>query len=333
MAISLAYTPELAKSTSVWYDRVKSVIPEGEWHAHATYVAAINDLKKERNAVVLAHNYQTPEIFHCVADISGDSLALARRALETDAEVIVMAGVHFMAETVKLLNPEKTVLIPDLRAGCSLAESITAEDIRRLRKLYPGVPVVTYVNTSAAVKAESDICCTSGNAVAVVESLGVERVMFLPDEYLADYVAQQTDVEIISWQGHCEVHERFTAEQLLEYRKNFDHLTIIAHPECPPDVLGVADFVGSTAQMQEYVHKNRPPRVLMVTECSMSDNVAVDVTDVEFIRPCNLCPHMKRITLENIYKALDTLEPRIEIDPAVAEGARRSVERMLALSH
>ena len=333
MAISLAYTPELAKSTSVWYDRVKSVIPEGEWPAHAPYVAAINDLKKERNAVVLAHNYQTPEIFHCVADISGDSLALARRALETDAEVIVMAGVHFMAETVKLLNPEKTVLIPDLRAGCSLAESITAEDIRRLRKLYPGVPVVTYVNTSAAVKAESDICCTSGNAVAVVESLGVERVMFLPDEYLADYVAQQTDVEIISWQGHCEVHERFTAEQLLEYRKNFDHLTIIAHPECPPDVLGVADFVGSTAQMQEYVHKNRPPRVLMVTECSMSDNVAVDVTDVEFIRPCNLCPHMKRITLENIYKALDTLEPRIEIDPAVAEGARRSVERMLALSH
>jgi quinolinate synthase len=266
-----------------------------------------------------------------VADITGDSLALARRAVETDAEVIVLAGVHFMAETAKLLNPEKTVLIPDQRAGCSLAESITAEDVRQLRQSYPGVPVVTYVNTSAEVKAESDICCTSGNAVEVVESLGAERVMFLPDEYLAAYVAQQTSVEIILWRGHCEVHERFTASELEQYRENYDHLTIIAHPECPPDVLKAADFVGSTAQMTDYVQSQRPPRVLMVTECSMSDNVAADVTDVEFIRPCNLCPHMKRITLANIYQALETLEPRVEIDSSVAEKARRSVERMLAL--
>ncbi len=331
MLASSEYTAEVAATTAAAYERIKSVIPAIEWPVHAPYVAAINDLKKQRNAVVLAHNYQTPEIFHCVADISGDSLALARRAAETDAEVIVLAGVHFMAETAKLLNPGKIVLIPDERAGCSLAESITAEDVRQLRQKHPGVPVVTYVNTSAEVKAESDICCTSGNAVAVVESLGAEKVIFIPDEYLAAYVAQQTDVEIIPWQGHCEVHERFTAEELERYRENYDQLTIIAHPECPPDVLEAADFVGSTAQMQNYVQSQRPPRVLMVTECSMSDNVAADITDVEFIRPCNLCPHMKRITLANIYQALETLEPRVEIDSAIAASARRSVERMLAL--
>ncbi len=331
MVASLEYSPELAKTTAASYDRVKSVIPAIEWPVHAPYVAAINDLKKRRNAVVLAHNYQTPEIYHCVADISGDSLALARRAVETDAEVIVLAGVHFMAETAKLLNPEKIVLIPDERAGCSLAESITAEDVRQLRQKYPGVPVVTYVNTSAEVKAESDICCTSGNALEVVESLAADRVIFLPDEYLAAYVAEQTDIEIISWRGHCEVHERFTASELEQYRADYDELTIIAHPECPPDVLKAADFVGSTAQMQDYVQTQRPVRVLMVTECSMSDNVAADIQDVEFIRPCNLCPHMKRITLANIYEALETLEPRVEIDPAVAVRARDSVERMLAL--
>ncbi len=317
--------------TAALYENVKSVIPDIEWPVHAPYVAAINDLKKERNAVILAHNYQTPEIFHCVADIAGDSLALARRAMETDADVIVLAGVHFMAETAKLLNPDKVVLIPDEKAGCSLAESITAADIRELRQRYPDVPVVTYVNTSAEVKAESDICCTSGNAVEVVESLGTEQVIFLPDEYLANYVAQQTDVKIIQWQGHCEVHERFTASELEQYRVDFDELTIIAHPECPPDVLNVADFVGSTAQMQAYVHRERPARVLLVTECSMSDNVAAEVPDVEFIRPCNLCPHMKRITLANIYECLETLEPRVEIDPGVAERARLAVERMLAI--
>ena len=313
------------------YDKVRHVIPDVEWAVHAGFVEEINNLKAQRNAVVLAHNYQTPEIFHCVADITGDSLALARRAADADADVIVMAGVHFMAETVKLLNPSKTVLIPDERAGCSLAESITAEDVRALRDQNPGAPVVTYVNTSAAVKAESDICCTSGNAVEVVESLGAGEVIFLPDEYLANYVAQQTDVKIITWQGHCEVHERFSADELEQYRAEFDELTIIAHPECPPDVLGAADFVGSTAQMQSYVHRERPRRVLMVTECSMSDNVAVEIRDVEFIRPCNLCPHMKRITLANIQQCLETLRPKIEIDPAVADRARLAVERMLAV--
>jgi len=329
----LSPSPSSASSpgTDAAYERVKTVIPDIEWLLHEPYVASINELKKTRNAVILAHNYQTPEIYHCVADISGDSLALARRAADTDADVIVMAGVHFMAETAKLLNPDKVVLIPDLQAGCSLADSINAADIRRLRRQYPGLRVVTYVNTSAEVKAESDICCTSGNAVEVVESLGVDRVLFLPDEYLAAYVAEQTDVEIIPWQGHCEVHERFTATELEQYRESFDELTIIAHPECPPDVLGAADYVGSTAQMQSYIQDKRPKRVLMVTECSMSDNVAASVTDVEFIRPCNLCPHMKRITLANIQNALETLQPRVEIDPSVAVGARRAVGRMLAV--
>jgi quinolinate synthase len=330
----MVHTPDVSealKSTAHFYERVKTVIPDVEWPVHAPYVAAINALKKERNAVILAHNYQTPEIFHCVADITGDSLALARQAVETDAEVIVLAGVHFMAETAKLLNPDKIVLIPDEKAGCSLAESITAADIRAMREKHPGAPVVTYVNTSAEVKAESDICCTSGNAVEVVESLGVDEVIFLPDEYLADYVAQQTNVKIISWQGHCEVHERFTGSQLERYRADYDGLTIIAHPECPPDVLDAADFVGSTAQMQGFVQTEKPKRVLMVTECSMSDNVAAAITDVEFIRPCNLCPHMKRITLANIFVALETLQPRIEIDSAVQAAARRAVERMIAI--
>jgi len=311
------------------YERVKKVIPDIEWPIHAPHIAAINELKREKNAVILAHNYQTPEIYHCVADITGDSLALAQRAVETDADVIVLAGVHFMAETAKLLNPHKTVLIPDLDAGCSLAESITAADVRRLREQYPGVPVVTYVNTSAEVKAECDICCTSGNALAIVESLGTDRVIFLPDEYLASYVAEQTDVEIITWQGHCEVHERFTAEELESFRAGHDGLTIIAHPECPPDVLATSDFVGSTAQMQDYVLNERPAKVLMVTECSMSDNVSAGVDDVEFIRPCNLCPHMKKITLANIRESLETLSPAVEIEPAIAVRARAAVERML----
>ena len=329
---TLEYTPEVAQATAAAYQRVSSVIPSVEWPVHAPYVAAIQRLKRERNAIILAHNYQTPEIFHCVADITGDSLALATCAEETDAEVIVLAGVHFMAETAKLLNPDKVVLIPDLRAGCSLADTITASDVRKLRQEYPGVPVVTYVNTSAEVKAESDICCTSGNAVEIVESLGSERVIFIPDEYLADYVAGQTDVEIIRWHGHCEVHERFTASDIESYRKNFSHLVVIAHPECPPDVLEMADVVGSTARMIDFVRNQRPEKVLMVTECSMSDNVAAEITDVEFVRPCNLCPHMKRITLPKIYEALITLEPSVTIEADVAERARRSVERMLEKS-
>jgi quinolinate synthase len=325
----LSYTPAVARATAPLYARVERIIPEIEWPVHAPLIDAINRLKRRRNAVILAHNYQTPEIYHCVADITGDSLALARKAAETDAEVIVLAGVHFMAETAKILNPEKTVLIPDSRAGCSLASSITAADVRLLRQKYPGVPVVTYVNTSAEVKAESDICCTSANAVEVVNSLGAPRVIMLPDEYLAKYTQSKTDVEIIAWHGHCEVHERFTGAEIASYRAAHPGVIVIAHPECPPDVLGASDYVGSTAGMQKYVADKRPSKVLMVTECSMSDNVAAETPDVEFVRPCNLCPHMKRITLAKIHSALLTLSPRVEVDPAVAARARSAVQRML----
>ncbi|HEY4561560.1 MAG TPA: quinolinate synthase NadA [Thermoanaerobaculia bacterium] len=329
---ALDYTPEVARATAAIHEKVRPVIPDLEWPVHAPYIAAINELKRQRNAVVLAHNYQTPEIFHGVADFVGDSLALAQQGAKTDADVIVLAGVHFMAETAKILSPEKTVLIPDPLAGCSLAASITADDIRLLRQRYPGVPVVTYVNTSAAVKAESDICCTSANAVAVVESLGVDRVIFLPDEFLGKYVASQTDVQIILWKGHCEVHERFTGKELRSYRQaQGDGVEILAHPECPPDVLAEADFVGSTAAMIRHVGEARPRRVVMVTECSMSDNVAVEYPDVEFIRPCNLCPHMKRITLPKILRSLQTMETKVEVDPEVGRRARVAVERMLAV--
>jgi len=327
----LEYTPAVAAATQPIYEQVKSVIPEFEWPVHAPYIEAINRLKRERNAVILAHNYMTPEIFHGVADIVGDSLLLARKAAETDADVIVLAGVHFMAETAKLLSPEKTVLMPDMAAGCSLAASITGADVRLLREKYPGVPVVTYVNTSAEVKAESDICCTSGNAVKIVESLGVDRVICLPDQYLARYIASQTEVEVIYWEGSCEVHERFTGAQLRDYRKQFSDIVIVAHPECPQDVLKEADFVGSTAKMVDYVGEAKPQRVLLVTECSMSDNVAVEHPDVEFIRPCNLCPHMKLITLPKILGALTEMSPAVEIDPKIAERARVTVERMLAI--
>jgi quinolinate synthase len=326
-----AYTPEVAERTADVYARIKSVMPALEWPLHAPEVDAIRRLKAERNAIVLAHNYQTPEIYHGVADLVGDSLGLARRAAETDAEVIVMAGVHFMAETAKLVSPQKTVLIPDPEAGCSLAASITAADVRLLRDAYPGVPVVTYVNTSAEVKAEADVCCTSSNAVQVVESLGAPRVIFLPDRYLADHVARQTDVGIIAWHGQCEVHERFTGAEIRDFRSSFADLTVIAHPECPPDVLDAADYVGSTAGMIGYVRDRRPARVLMLTECSMSDNVAAEIDDVAFVRPCNLCPHMKRITLPKIRRALETLETEVHLDPATAERARRSVQRMLEI--
>jgi quinolinate synthase len=302
-----------------------------EWPAYASDIDAILRLKRERNAVILAHNYQTPEIFHCVADIVGDSLALAREAMRVDASVIVLAGVHFMAETAKLLNPSKTVLTPDVAAGCSLADSITPMDVARLRQRYPGVPVVTYVNTSAAVKAASDICCTSGNAKQVVESLGVERVIMIPDEYLAKNVAAETDVEIITWAGHCEVHAQFTPEDIREVRDAYPGVVVLTHPECPPDVVAEADFSGSTAAMSAYVDANKPPRVVLVTECSMSDNIAAANPDIAFLRPCNLCPHMKRITLPKIRTALETMREPITIDPAIAERARRSVERMLAV--
>ena len=324
-------TTGLLERTAPLYDRVRSVIPSIEWPVFAEDIDAILALKRQRNAVILAHNYQTPEIFNCVADIVGDSLALAREAMKTDAEVIVLAGVHFMAETAKLLNPGRTVLIPDLRAGCSLAASITAADVRLLRQRWPGVPIVTYVNTSAAVKAESDICCTSGNAKKIVESLGVPKVIMLPDEYLAQNIAAETKVEIVTWAGHCEVHERFSAADVRQLRIGHPGIVVLAHPECPPEVVAEADFAGSTAAMADYVSREKPGRVVLMTECSMSDNIAALNPGIDFVRPCNLCPHMKRITLPKIRRALETMRHEVTIDPAVATAARRAVERMLAI--
>jgi quinolinate synthase len=315
--------------TPIAITRATDVLPEAEIVALQPLIDEINWWKKERNAIVAAHNYMTPDIYHLAADITGDSLALAQIAVETEADVIVLAGVHFMAETAKLINPEKMVLIPDLLAGCSLADGITGADVRALREQHPGAPVVTYVNTSAEVKAESDICCTSSNAVAVVESLGVDKVIFTPDRYLGKWVASQTDIEVVLWEGSCIVHERFTGEEIAEYRRGYNGIKVIAHPECPPDVLAEADYVGSTHGMIQWVTTNQPGRVMMITECSMADNVASQTPNTEYIRPCNLCPYMKRITLHNIRDSLVTLTHQIEIDPAIAERARRAVSRML----
>ncbi len=325
------YTAEVAARTAPLYERVKRVVPAIEWPVFAPDIDAILELKRRRNAVVLAHNYQTPEIFNTVADIVGDSLALAREAAQVDADVIVLCGVHFMAETAKLMNPSRTVLIPDLEAGCSLAASISGADVRALKAKHPGVPVVTYVNTSAEVKAESDVCCTSGNAVEVVESLGVERVIFLPDEYLAKNVAAQTDVEIISWQGRCEVHERFTPADIDVLRSAHPGIIVLAHPECDRPVVEAADFAGSTAAMSKYVSERRPAEVALITECSMSDNVAVANPDVEFVRPCNLCPHMKRITLSKIRRSLETMNFEVDVPADIAARARLAVERMVEI--
>ncbi len=317
--------------TAPLYQKVRSVIPAIEWPVFADDVEAILALKKQRDAVILAHNYMTPEIFHCVADIVGDSLALAREAMKVDAKVIVLAGVHFMAETAKMLNPSKTVLIPDVEAGCSLASSITAADVRLMRQRYPGRPVVTYVNSTAEVKAESDICCTSGNALKIIESLGVPEVIMLPDEFLAQNIAKQTKVKIIAWAGHCEVHQRFTPAEVRALRADHPGVIILAHPECPPDVVAEADYAGSTADMSAYVGREKPARVVLLTECSMADNVSVNHPDVHFVRPCNLCPHMKRITLPKIRRSLETMTHEVTIDPALMERARRSVERMVAV--
>jgi quinolinate synthase len=327
----LEWNDEVANATAHLYERVKNVVPSVEWPFFAPYVKAINELKEKRGAVILAHNYQTPEIYNCVADFVGDSLQLAREAAKTKAKVIVQCGVHFMAETAKVLNPDKTVLIPDSKAGCSLASSITGDDVRLLRERFPGVPVVTYVNTTAEVKAETDICCTSSNALQVVESLGADKVIFLPDEYLAKYVASQTKVKIIAWKGHCEVHERFTGDELRKYRADDPNVQIIAHPECPPDVIAEADFTGSTAHMIDWVRKKHPRKVVMVTECSMASNVKVELPDVEFVQPCNLCPHMKRITLPKILDSLVNMQEEVVVDPLIAEKARRAVERMIHL--
>ena len=325
------YTETVRAETDALYRRVADVIPPFEWPRFAPLIHAINALKRERGAVILAHNYMTPEIFNCVGDFMGDSLQLAREAQATDAKIIVQAGVQFMAETAKILSPEKTVLIPDLRAGCSLAASITGADVRALKARHPGVPIVTYVNTSAEVKAECDICCTSSNAVQVVESLGADKVILVPDQFLARNVAAQTDVDILTWDGACEVHERFTGEDIDEIREAHPGVKVIAHPECPPDVLAKADFAGSTAAMAGYVAQHKPEKAALITECSMSDNVAAANPGVDFIKPCNLCPHMKRITLEKIYDALRLGQHEVHIADDVAERARRAIQRMLDL--
>lgn len=318
----------LNKSTAEIYKKISKSVPEIEWKIHAPLIEKINNLKIKKNAVILAHNYQTPEIYHGVADISADSLALAEEAAKTSASIIVLCGVHFMAETAKLMNPTKKVLLPDMSAGCSLSSSITADDVRLLKQKYPGVPVVSYVNTSAEVKAESDVCCTSANAVKVVESLKVDRVIFLPDQYLAKYVASNTKVKIISWKGTCIVHEKFTAKEVEEVRAANPGIKIIAHPECPPDVIRASDFAGSTSGMIDYVNKNKPKKVMLVTECSMSDNVEADNPEVEFVKPCNLCPYMKKINLEKILDCLENETNEIIIDKKIAEAARKSVKRM-----
>jgi quinolinate synthase len=335
MGVELAYTDTVARATDGLYAKVSRFIPRMEWHAYAPVIAEINRMKREKDAVILAHNYMTPEIFHCVGDFVGDSLALAREAARTDAKVIVQAGVHFMAETSKILSPEKTVLIPSMKAGCSLAASITGADVRLLRQKYPGLPVVTYVNTSADVKAESDICCTSGNAVTVVEAIardfGTDTVIMIPDKYLARNVAAKTGVKVITWEGACEVHERFTAQEIRDYRASHPGITVLAHPECPPDVVAQADFAGSTAAMINYVGDKKPSRVVMITECSMSDNVAVEHPDVEFVRPCNLCPHMKRITLDGILHSLQTMTHEVIVPATIAARAKAPIDRMLAV--
>ena len=324
----MEFTSEIRKATEPIYQKISKAIPEIEWSIHAPYIYEINKLKKEKNAIILAHNYQTPEIYHGISDFSADSLALAVKAAETKADIIVMCGVHFMAETAKLMNPKKKVLLPDMRAGCSLSSSVTGDDVRKLKKKNPGVPVVSYVNTSAEVKAETDVCCTSANAVKIVNSLGVNKVIFLPDDYLAKYVASQTDVEIISWKGTCEVHEKFNDVEINEIRKNNPDIKIIAHPECPPDVIKASDFAGSTSGMIKYVKDNQPKKVMMVTECSMSDNIQIDNPNVEFIRPCNLCPHMKRITLPKILDCLRKESNEILMSEETIKKAKKSVVRM-----
>ena len=322
---------EIRKATDPIYQKVSKVIPEIEWAFHAPLIHKINMLKKQKNAVLLAHNYQTPEIFHGVADIAADSLALAIEAEKTEADIIVLCGVHFMAETAKLMNPYKKVLLPDMNAGCSLASSITGKDVKLLKEKYPGVPVVTYVNTSAEVKAESDICCTSANAVRVVESLGVNKVIFLPDQYLAKYVSTKTKVQIISWIGTCIVHERFSSQEIEDIKKLNPGIVILSHPECPAEVIAASDYTGSTSGMSKYVKKNQPNKVMLVTECSMSDNVQVDNPNVQFIKPCNLCPHMKTITLSKILDCLEKETNEILIPEIISRRARRAVERMIAI--
>lgn len=329
---ALEFTADVERQTAHIYDKISKVIDERRWRHVAPYILEINRLKKEKNAVILAHNYQTPDIYYGVADIVGDLLKLAQEAVKTKADIIVQAGVYFMAETAKILNPQKIVLIPDVRAGCSLAESVTAADVRLMKEKYPGVPVISYVNTSAAVKAETDICVTSGNAVDIVNKLGAPEIIFLPDEYLAKYVAAKTSTKILMWKGHCEVHELFTADYIRELRAEHPGVIVLAHPECAPEVLAASDYTGSTAQMQTYIEKNTPQRVVLITECSMSDNLYAAHPNLEFIRPCQLCPHMQAISLPKILHSLQTMTHQIEIEPEILKKARGSIDRMLELS-
>ncbi len=331
----LAYDAEVKAATDQLYDEVKDFITPMEWPAVAPLVHHINLLKKAKNAVILAHNYMTPDVFRLVGDFRGDSLQLAREAARTDAKVILQAGVHFMAETSKILSPDKTVLIPDTRAGCSLAASITGADVRLIRQRYPHLPIVTYVNTTADVKAECDITCTSSNATQVVEHVakewGVDTVIMVPDEFLARNVAANTDVKIIAWEGHCEVHEKFSGEDVRQIRDAHPGAIVLAHPECPPDVLEEADFAGSTSALSSHVKESGARKVVLLTECSMSDNVAADNPGVEFVKPCNLCPHMKRISLENIYDALVSMKHEVLVPEDIRIRARAAIDAMLAL--
>lgn len=329
-----SWHPALEARHAPLVEKLERLIPCMEVPLHLPWIDAILALKRQRGAVIMAHSYQSPEIFHGVADVTGDSLALAQAAADCDSDLIVLCGVHFMAESAKILAPDKTVLIPDLEAGCSLASSITAADVRALRAQHPGAPVVSYVNTSAAVKAESDACCTSANAAQVVEAIAaefvVDKVIFLPDRYLGAWVAQQTGIELVLWNGVCEVHEKFTAQEARHTRERFD-AKIVAHPECAPEVLAEADFVGSTSAMGQWLAKEKPARVAMITECSMADNLRHRFPQVEFIKPCNLCPHMKRITLPNIHACLRDLKHEVTVPEGVAIAARRALARMLAV--
>jgi quinolinate synthase len=331
----LAYDAEVKAATDQLYKQVKDFITPMEWPVVAPLVHHINLLKKAKNAVILAHNYMTPDVFRLVGDFRGDSLQLAREAARTDAKVIVQAGVHFMAETSKILSPDKTVLIPDTRAGCSLAASITGADVRLIRQRYPHLPIVTYVNTTADVKAECDITCTSSNATQVVEHVakvwGVDTVIMVPDEFLARNVAANTDVKIIAWEGHCEVHEKFSGEDVRQIRDAHPGAIVLAHPECPPDVLEEADFAGSTSALSSHVKESGARKVVLLTECSMSDNVAADNPGVEFVKPCNLCPHMKRISLENIYDALVSMKHEVLVPEDIRIRAKAAIDAMLAL--
>ena len=329
--MGISWNDDTEKKTSSLYKKVSSVIPDIEWPFFAPYIEAINILKKEKNATILAHNYQTPEIFHCVSDVRGDSLQLAKEATKVDSDIIIQCGVYFMAETSKILNMDKKIIIPSLDAGCSLAASITGQDVINLKRENPGIPVVTYVNSSADVKAETDICCTSSNALEVVNSIDSDKIIFIPDEYLAMNIAKDTKKEIIMWKGRCEVHEEFTVDEIKEFRENEPGVKVIAHPECSPEVVDEADFSGSTSAMINWVKVNQPKKVLMVTECSMSDNVSVETPNVNFVRPCNLCPHMKEISLKNILESLWYEQNEVLIDERIAERALDSVNRMINL--